>query len=173
MTINSLVKVEYDNWICNELEKAIIRRNCRSVHSYIPIANEIDVSPLLTKLLHLNITVVCPKTLPKRQLENRVLHSLDDQEVGIMGTKHPAKPDIYEGKIDLVIVPGLAFDAGKFRLGYGGAYYDTFLANHPATYKLGIFYPFQQVDVVPVESHDVQLDEILFKEFHQPIVGSA
>jgi 5-formyltetrahydrofolate cyclo-ligase len=165
MAIDTSVKASYDSWICSQLEKTIIQRACKTVHAYIPIANEIDITTLLQKLLDLSIVVVCPKTRPARKLENRVLHSLEELEIGIMGTKHPKAPDLYEGNIDLAIVPGLAFDAAKYRLGYGGAYYDTFLAAMPDTFKLGIFYPFQQVDTIPVEAHDVRLDEVLYKAF--------
>ena len=156
---------EYSNWICTQLEILIINSNSKSVHAYIPIANEIDISPLLNKLLDLNITVICPKTLPKRKLENRILLSLNQLETGIMGTKHPLQNDIYNGPIDFIIIPGLAFDKQKFRLGYGGGYYDNFLINHPKAQKVGIFFPFQQVDIVPTEPHDIHLDTILVKEF--------
>lgn len=160
-----LGKKEYDDWICTELEKLIIEKNYKVIHSYIPFAGEIDITPLLKKLLSLNFTIVCPKTLPKRKLENRILTDIEKLEVGIMGTKHPAEPVIYEGAYDLIIVPGLAFDTNKFRVGYGGGYYDNFLAVHPESFKVGIFYPFQKVEEVPIEPHDICLDLIFSKEF--------
>lgn len=163
--VDGPVKKEYDTWICNELEKMIRDKACNTVHAYIPFGTEIDISPLIKKMLDLKITVVCPKTLPKRKLENRILHSLDDIEIGIMGTMHPAQADVFEGKIDLVIVPGLAYDRKNYRLGYGGGYYDNFLITQPGAFKVGIFYPVQQVDVVPVEAHDISLDSILVNEF--------
>lgn len=164
-SLNSLLEQKYSNWICAQLEILIINSNSKSVHAYIPISNEIDISPLLQKLLDSNITVICPKTLPKRKLENRILHSLNQLETGIMGTKHPLQADIYQELIDFIIIPGLAFDKKKFRLGYGGGYYDNFLINHPKAQKVGIFFPFQQVDIVPTEPHDIHLDTILVKEF--------
>jgi 5-formyltetrahydrofolate cyclo-ligase len=165
MEMETAVKHEYDKWICNRLENLVRERNFSSVHAYIPMANEIDIQPLIQSLLGSGITVVCPKTLPKRKLENRVLHSLEDVETGIMGTKHPSHPEAYEGNLDLIIVPGLAFDQKKYRLGYGGGYYDNFLHAQPASHKVGIFYPFQQVENVPIEAHDMRLDEILVRPF--------
>jgi 5-formyltetrahydrofolate cyclo-ligase len=126
---------------------------------------EIDIAPLLQGLLHKQITVVCPKALSARVLENRILNSLDNLETGIKGTQHPALPQVYEGPYDLIIVPGLAFDHQKYRLGYGGGYYDGFLTTQPQAHKVGIFYPFQQADEVPREAHDVCLDEILLGRF--------
>lgn len=159
--INPLDKTNYDLWICSALEALIISNNFKVVHAYIPLANEINITPLLQKLLQQNVLVVCPKTLPKRKLENRILKNLDDLEIGIMGTKHPSAKLLYEGNCDLIIVPGLAFDEAKYRLGYGGGYYDNFLKTQSHAYKVGIFYPFQEVASVPVEPHDVCLNEIL------------
>jgi 5-formyltetrahydrofolate cyclo-ligase len=103
--------------------------------------------------------------LPARTLENRILTSLQDLETGIKGTQHPALPNIYNGNYDLIIVPGLAFDAQRYRLGYGGGYYDNFLVAQPKAFKVGIFYPFQQVAAVPKEAHDVCLDSIINRDF--------
>ena len=83
-----------------------------------------------------------------------------------MVTFHSAKADIYTANYDLIIVPGLAFNKNNYRLGYGGGYYDTFLSEHPEAYKLGIFYPFQKVESLPLEEHDQQLDGILVLKQH-------
>ena len=159
--LEPLLKAKYDQYICEQLLALIIEKNFKLVHAYIPMAHEIDITPLLVQLLQNNITVVCPKTLPKRQIENRILHSLQELEIGIKGTQHPANSQIYEGHYDLIIVPGLAFDAQKYRLGYGGGYYDNFLISHAQAHRVGIFYPFQEVSEVPREAHDVRLDEVI------------
>lgn len=163
--LRSSEKVVYDNRICAALAEIIKKNNYRVVHAYIPFMAEINITPLLQELLDSDIRVICPKTLPKRKLENRELKSLRELETGIMGTQHPANPDVYEGSMDMIIVPGLAFDASNYRLGYGGGYYDNFLVQHPEAYKVGIFYPFQLVDQVPVEAHDFKLDHILVDRF--------
>lgn len=161
--LGTTYKKEYDLWICDELEKLITLNQYKVVHAYLPMGKEIDITPLLNKMLHKNITVVTPKTLPRRKLENRILTSLDAIEKGVFGTTHPSNPETYTGTFDLIIVPGLAFDENKFRLGYGGGYYDNFLINHPRASKVGIFYPEQRVQEVPKENHDIQLDRLLVK----------
>lgn len=160
-TIDRDRKKRFDEWINLSLSEMIAERNCKVVHVYIPMLNEIDIRPLIQQMLDEQIKVVAPKTLPKRKLENRILSSLEKLETGIMGTQHPADPAIYEGPIDLIVVPGMAFDAQRYRLGYGGGYYDNFIVTRPEAFKVGIFYPFQEVEQVPVESHDIQLDRIL------------
>lgn len=159
--LKSSYKKEYDLWVCEKLGEIISKNNYKLIHAYLPMGKEIDINPLLQNLLNKNITVFTPKTLPKRKLENRILTSLTDIEKGVFGTTHPANPKEYTDTFDLIIVPGLAFDNKNYRLGYGGGYYDNFLVNHPRAYKLGIFYPEQEIREVPIEPHDIKLDNIL------------
>ncbi len=88
------------------------------------------------------------------------LKSLDEVENGVFGTVHMASKLEYSGDYDLIIVPGLAFDAANYRLGYGGGYYDNFLSQHVGQ-KIGIGHPFQLIDSVPIEAHDVKLERSL------------
>jgi 5-formyltetrahydrofolate cyclo-ligase len=163
--ISSNQKSTYDRWINDSLIGLILERQFKVIHVYIPMLSEIDIRPMIQEMLSQKRVVVTPKTLPKRKLENRILHSLDQLETGIMGTQHPLQPDIYEGPIDLIVVPGMAFDNDNYRLGYGGGYYDNFIVTQPQALKVGIFYPVQKVDAVPKEPHDIQMDRILVKDF--------
>jgi len=162
--INLDYKLAYDASICEALFVLIRERKCAVVHAYIPMGSEIDIRPLLAKLVANMITVVMPKTLKNRQLEHLVLDSLDHLESGIYGTSHPKDGIVFNGELDLVIVPGLAFDSENYRLGYGGGYYDTFLTEHPTAFTVGIGYPFQKIDNVPKEAHDACLDKLLVLE---------
>lgn len=162
--LDKQIKEKYDHWICQRVWEFIRERNCKKIHCYIPMGAEIDLTPLIEKMLSENLTVIAPKTLPKPKLQNLILSSLDQLENGVFGTRHPANAEEYEGPFDLIIVPGLAFNADHFRLGYGGGYYDNFLVHHSETYKLGIAYPNQKMEEVPLEPHDIQLDTVLFAQ---------
>lgn len=63
-------------------------------------------------------------------------------------------------KIDLILVPGVAFDKSGNRLGRGKGYYDKVLKQTGA-YKLGVCFDFQLVERVPVEPHDVKMDRVV------------
>lgn len=63
-------------------------------------------------------------------------------------------------KIDLIIIPGIAFDRNKNRLGRGKGYYDRFLKNINAP-KMGICFDFQLIDNVPTEPNDIKMDYIV------------
>jgi 5-formyltetrahydrofolate cyclo-ligase len=156
-----LEKEKYDQWICGDLLNTIEENQFKTIHCYLPMGTEINIFPLIEVLLEKGLTVATPKTLPKRTLKNLVLKSLDDLEEGVFGTVHPAGGKEFKGEYDLIIVPGLSFDSNNYRLGYGGGYYDTFMLNHPSAKKVGLFYPFQKVKEIPLESHDFRLDEIL------------
>lgn len=155
-------KSKYDQWICDALWAIIRERKCKNVHCYLPMEGEINISPLIDKMLEQQICVITPKTLKHRKLEHLILNDLSDVEDGIFGTRHPANSKEFDGQYDLIIVPGLAFDLQNNRLGYGGGYYDNFLISHPSAFKIAIAYPFQVLEEVPTESHDIVLDEVLY-----------
>jgi 5-formyltetrahydrofolate cyclo-ligase len=154
-------KATYDQWICHALMEHISAHDFQHIHLFLPMGTEINIWPLIEELLASKRMLIAPKTLPKRQLENRILTALDQLEPGVFGTRHPIADTPYTGPIDLIIAPGLAFDAANNRLGYGGGYYDAFLKSHPNAHTLGIFYPFQKLDSVPLEAHDMPLDSVL------------
>lgn len=133
----------------------------QTIHCYLPMVYEINIRPVIQNLLSQGRTVICPKTLPVRQLEHLKLESLDQTETGIFGTSHPTNTELYPGGFDVIIVPGLAFDREGNRLGYGGGYYDRFLAHHPHTIKVGLAYPFQILESIPTSAHDIPIEKVI------------
>ncbi len=150
-----------DHSICEKLRQLVEETGAHIIHTYLPMGNEVDIFPFIGAMLEKGLTVVAPKSLKGRRMENLVLHSLSELEAGIFGTSHPASGLVYEGGYDLFIVPGLAFDRHGNRIGYGAGYYDAFLGSQPGGHKLGICYPFQLLDELPSEPHDVRLDGVL------------
>lgn len=160
-TLDKKWKENYDLAICEQLWVMIQERNFQTIHCYLPMGTEINIFPLIQKMLDNDKQVVTPKTLNNRKLEHRILLDLMTVEKGLFGTMHPSNTPLYQGEYDCIIVPALAFCKTGYRLGYGGGYYDTFLAQHPTTYQVGVAYPFQCFKEIPKEIHDAQLDEIM------------
>jgi 5-formyltetrahydrofolate cyclo-ligase len=79
---------------------------------------------------------------------------------GKWGILEPNEKKCFSEKIDLVVVPGVAFDIEKNRLGRGKGYYDRFLSRIN-TFCIGICYDFQLIKSVPVNSHDVKMNAII------------
>ncbi|MEM7700989.1 MAG: 5-formyltetrahydrofolate cyclo-ligase [Pseudomonadota bacterium] len=86
-----------------------------------------------------------------------------DLEVGPFGLKQPGL-DAAVLTPDALFIPLLGFTASGQRLGQGGGHYDRWLAEHPASQKIGLAWDIQLIepeDALPVEAHDVALDAVI------------
>ena len=95
-------------------------------------------------------------------LELRIYTGPDDMTTGSYGIEEPTGEVFTDyAAIDLIAVPGVAFDRKGNRLGRGKGYYDRLLPRIPSAYKAGICFPFQLVEEVPADSYDVRMDIII------------
>jgi len=80
-----------------------------------------------------------------------------------IGVYEPITEDYVKdlSKIEMVIVPGVAFDRACHRLGRGKAYYDRFLAKHINLFKVGVCFDFQLLDAIPYSNFDVKMDMLV------------
>jgi 5-formyltetrahydrofolate cyclo-ligase len=78
----------------------------------------------------------------------------------VMGDAHQ-RSTLPDRTFDVILVPLLAFDENANRLGFGGGWYDRFLANQADSKKIGLAYEIQRAPHLPVESHDVCLDIVV------------
>jgi 5-formyltetrahydrofolate cyclo-ligase len=83
--------------------------------------------------------------------------------IGALGAREPVGGTIADAA-DLVLVPGLAFDATGARLGRGKGFYDRWLAANPAVQSLGICFKCQVLKHLPFESHDARVDAIVTED---------
>ena len=97
-------------------------------------------------------------------MAHALIESLNELVAGPWGLVQPdpAKANWLEEQavIDLVVVPGIAFDRRGHRIGFGGGYYDRFLADLQAV-KLGLCYDDLVLQEIPNESHDVPMDIVV------------
>lgn len=159
--LDPTLKQAMDQAIQQKLRQKLSESQPAVIHTYLSMDDEISFLPVIEELLKQNRTIVAPKALRGGILKNLILNSLDQTEEGVFGTRYPSGENEYSGAYDLIIVPGLAFDAEDNRLGYGGGYYDRFLKGQSGAYKIGLAYPFQIIGSVPVEQHDAKVDEII------------
>ncbi|MCB0769765.1 MAG: 5-formyltetrahydrofolate cyclo-ligase [Flavobacteriales bacterium] len=147
--------------IITELEALMEERKVKVLHSFLPMGSEVDLFPLLDRAVAKGIAVYAPKTLKDRALEHYRYNGEEHLIPGVFGTRHPAGNEPYTGTFDTILVPGLAFTAAGDRLGYGAGYYDTFLPQHPEAFTVGVCFPFQVVDALPVEPHDRAVHRVI------------
>jgi 5-formyltetrahydrofolate cyclo-ligase len=136
----------------------------RFIMSYMPYGNEADIMPLNRKLLDEGKDLCVPRVLNGSQMDAVWVTGLDKDFIkngfGILEPGKEAEPaDIR--KIDLVLVPGVAFDRLGNRLGHGKGFYDRFLENCNNTYTIGVAYDFQLLDGIPCELHDKKMDAVV------------
>ena len=80
---------------------------------------------------------------------------------GSFGILEPADAQAADDPTALVMLPGLAFDRAGYRLGYGGGFYDRFLAKEPQHPTVALCFGFQRFDRLPAEPHDVPADAVI------------
>ena len=140
-----------------------------TIMAYWPLPDEVDIRPLIDRLVAEGKTVVLPKVTGDETMELRRYTSRADLQEGAFHIMEPIG-EVFEdySKIAVALIPGMAFDAAGHRLGRGKGYYDRFLstfllplAPRPLPLKIGVCFPFQRVAEVPSEEHDVMMDEVI------------
>jgi len=127
---------------------------------------EVALSKAIGKSFVEGKKVYLPKTwLKERRLTFHRVYSFSDLVPGPFGLlePNPKNEETDLGSLDVMFVPGLAFDVKGYRLGYGGGFYDRMLRETSAL-KVGVCYSFQLVESLPVEPHDVPVDLILTED---------
>ena len=143
--------------ILNQLEKMTIFREAKTVLLYSPKNNEVDVLPLFKR--HKDKILLLPVTHRNGMTANPY-EGNDKMHRGKVGIPEPTTPP-FEGDIDVIIVPAVAFDKEGNRLGRGGGYYDRFLKKQSHATIIGVGYDFQLVEEVPVRQHDQKMHRII------------
>lgn len=157
MSIEAKEHDELSKKIMEKLKKMRKFIEAEVIMGYYPIKNEVNILSLLEEISNSKV-VLLPKVEGKEIIPLRV-RSLGDLKIGKFGIPIPREEEKYEGKIDLILVPGLAFDLKLRRLGYGFGYYDRFLKLKKEAFKIGLAFDFQIVEEIP--SEDSKLDMII------------
>jgi 5-formyltetrahydrofolate cyclo-ligase len=131
---------------------------------FAPLPDELDVWPLLTEALAAGKKVALPRFIAKSRTYEacQIQDPKSDVQVGHFGIREPAShlTRLPFSRLDLILVPGVAFDLHGHRLGRGKGYYDQLLGTLSGI-TCGVAFEEQMVPEVPVESHDVRLNRVL------------
>ena len=154
--------------VCDRVARlpAFARARAVALYASMPAFGEIDVSSLANALLVRGVTILFPR-VAARQPPTLAFHEIDDLQAlapGVLGipTPSPQAPGRTLDEVDLVIVPGLAFDRAGNRLGFGGGYYDAALASAPRPLRVAVAHSFQLLaDALPRTDRDRPVDVIV------------
>ena len=153
-----------------ELSLPVINRlkpllaEAQTIMAYYSLPDEVNTHALIDELVAEGKTVLLPKVTGADTMELRRYTGRADLQEGAYHILEPVgEPFTDLSAIDLILVPGFAFDAAGHRLGRGRGYYDRFLhsKNRPYCVKIGVCFDFQKVDEVPVDAHDIAMDKVV------------
>ena len=160
---NSLPKedvFEKSRQIQNNLFNLDSYKKSKTIMFFVSFNNEVDTHEIIREALK-NKNVIVPKVIG-HDIESSVIIDFDNLMPSKLGILEPIElMKIAYKNIDLILVPGIAFDREGHRIGYGFGYYDKFLKKVPKSVKIGLCFDFQVVDKVPREEHDVPVDLIV------------
>ncbi len=138
--------------------------------SYVSVKNEVRTHSLIESALGSGKRVAVPVALPNRVLVHREIRGLAELEPSTLGLMEPSGETgsvVSPGALEVVVVPGLAFDRTGNRIGFGAGYYDRFLSLTPAI-KIGLAFDFQLVDRLPACPRDISMDLVITEsEIHK------
>jgi 5-formyltetrahydrofolate cyclo-ligase len=153
--------------VCTTLLSMEAYRKASTLMGYAAFRNEVSLRKLVEQAWADGKSVLFPKVNRQRgELEAYYIRSYADLRPGVWGILEPdehRRRRQGEQPIDIIYMPGLAFDRGGRRLGYGGGYYDKFMAGMrcPLPERIAVAHSGQIIDKVPYEAHDIPVDCIV------------
>ncbi|MFZ3066025.1 MAG: 5-formyltetrahydrofolate cyclo-ligase [Nitrospirota bacterium] len=142
-------------------------KDTKSVHFFVSFGSEVITSEMIKEAIKMGKSVFVP-FVDREKKELRLSEIKDffkELEPGYWGILEPKKEyrrDASINDVDLMVMPGVAFDENGHRLGYGMAFYDKLLSSRKKdTPLVAIAFDMQVVDDVPCERHDILIDKIV------------
>jgi 5-formyltetrahydrofolate cyclo-ligase len=143
-------------------------KEAKTILLYVSYDNEVCTHEMIKESLAMKKQVVVPKTdMNNRTIICSSLTSWDNLIPGaytILEQRQECVNEVPPESIDLMIIPGVAFDSHGNRIGHGLGYYDRLLEKKMRTHCLGLAFEIQIVKNIPTEKHDVKVEKIVTEE---------
>lgn len=137
-------------------------RAAKTIYGYLPYNQEVRTVPLLEQALQDGKRVAVPKCYGD-EMRFIYMTDLSAVEKGYAGIPEPiADEPVADDETALVLMPGMAFDPAGHRIGYGGGFYDKFLAREPKHPTLALCYDFQVLPHLETEEFDIPVDTVIW-----------
>ena len=151
-------RADWSKQICFALQSLPVFKQASVIAGFYPIKSEVNLIPLLAQTLAEGKVLLLPRCRADGTLVFHRVKRLSDLVPGTYGIPEPSvhSPVVEPALIDLILVPGLAFDRGGFRIGYGKGYYDRLLPLlRGDCITCGVAFSLQLADCVPLEPFDL------------------
>ena len=137
-------------------------KNAKTIYGYLPYNQEVRTVPMLEQAIRDGKRVAVPKCYGD-EMKFIYMDDLSKVELGYANIPEPIEDGpVAEDKTALVLMPGLAFTEKGDRMGYGGGFYDKFLAAEPDHPTVALCYAFQMVETLPTAEYDIPVDCVLW-----------
>lgn len=147
--------------LCERLLSHPAYQNAKSVYGYLSYNQEVKTEEILRCAQRDGKRVAVPKVFGE-EMKFLWLDELEAVAPGAYGIPEPlADGPEADDETALVLMPGLAFDAEGHRCGYGGGFYDKYLARHPAHVTLALCYEFQLLPQLETDAHDIPVRYVI------------
>lgn len=145
----------------NKLINDIQFKSAKTILFYWSMSDELPTINVIESLYKAQKTILLP-VIKNDILTLKEFRGIENmQPEPVYGILEPlGKCFTAMNKIDVVVVPGLAFDTACNRMGRGKGYYDKLLSSIPQSLKIGVGYNHQLIDSIPIEKHDIPLSSI-------------
>ena len=156
-------KQSMNNWLTDQFFQHPFYKEAKTIATYLSFPHEFQTASLIEQAQKDGKTILIPKTYPQGKMD-LVLYEPEKLEINSFGLLEPqGEAIVFEpSQIDLIHVPGLAFNPSAYRVGYGGGYYDRYLEHFPGP-TISTIYPCQIQDF-QLDSHDIPVEEVLIYE---------
>jgi 5-formyltetrahydrofolate cyclo-ligase len=146
--------------LCRNIQEHPWFREAETVMAFAALGGEPDLDPVLSEILRLGKTLVLPRCGKKGHMTAHRVWDLSELRSGAYGIREPAEdaPVVPNHEIQLILVPGVAFDKQGGRLGRGAGYYDRFLENYHGR-AMGVCYE-TALTKIPMEPWDRPMDGV-------------
>ena len=131
------------------------------VAAYMALPGEVDLSELFGQV---DKAWVFPRVRGENLSFHRVKNIDQEMQFGAFGIMEPKDglDEVCVNEVDIFLCPGIVFDRSGGRMGRGKGFYDRMLEKaRPSALKIGVCFPFQIVDEIVMESHDVRMDQVI------------
>ena len=148
--------------LCQLLMEHDLYKNAKTFYGYLPYNQEVRTTSMLEQAIRDGKRVAVPKCYGS-EMKFIYLDDLSKVEPGYANIPEPVEDGpIADDPTALVLMPGMAFDPEGHRVGYGGGFYDKFLAQEPGHPTVALCYDFQMLPHLETEEYDIPVDLVLW-----------
>lgn len=146
--------------VCERIWNLRAYQSADVVYAYMAKQGEVRLDELIEDAWQQGKTVVIPRVMGT-DMAFYELDNMDDVVVSAMGIREPVSRRTVHGKNSILLMPAIALDLQRHRIGQGGGYYDRYLERNPMPMKVGVAFDFQIYPRVPNEAFDILVDAIV------------